>query len=148
MRRPASPPFARTSGSTRSTGMGVQLRCAARGAPDMTATSSGLLRVLCVLAVGAATDAALASTNDQFASQVRAHRNTMVHSESAVGEAALLCTNLPPSRAMDEPRCVAWRLHLRALSDKERTEICDGPALSTITHIRRCFLGGLAGSAA
>ena len=114
----------------------------------MIAISSGLLRVLCSLTVCAAANSALASTNDQFASQVRAHRHTMAHSESAVGEAALLCTSLPTSRAMDEPRCVAWRLHLRALSDKERTETCDRPELSPITHIGRCFLGGLADSAA
>jgi hypothetical protein len=114
----------------------------------MTATSSGLLRVVCLLAVCAAADSASANTNDAFASQVRAHRNAMVHSESAVGEAALLCTNLPSSRAMNEPRCVAWRLHLRALSDRERNEACDTTELPAISHIGRCFLGGLADSAA
>ena len=114
----------------------------------MTTTSSGLPRVLCLLAVSAAANSAFANTNDQFASQVRAHRNTMAQNESAVGEAAVLCSSLPPSRAMDEPKCVAWRLHLRALSDKQRTEACDSPEWTTIVHIRRCFLGGLAGSAA
>ena len=114
----------------------------------MAATSSGLLRALSLSALCAVANSAFATTNDAFASQVRVHRNAMAHSESAVTEAALLCTNLPPSRTMDEPRCVAWRLHLRALSDKERTETCDTAELPAISHIRRCFLGGLAGSAA
>jgi hypothetical protein len=108
----------------------------------------GLLRVLCLSAVCVAANSAFASTNEQFASQVRAHRHAMAHSEAAVGEAAVLCTGLAPGRAMDTPVCVAWRLHLRALSDKERTEACDAPESTAITHIRRCFLGGLAGSAA
>jgi hypothetical protein len=95
-----------------------------------------------------AASSAVANTNQQFAAQVRAHRSAMAHSQSAVGEAAQLCTALPPSRAMDEPKCVAWRLHVRALSDKDRTEVCDTSELSGISHFRRCFLGGLTGSAA
>jgi len=94
-----------------------------------------------------AAGAAFASTNPQFAAQVRAHRSEMAHNPSAVGEAARLCATLPPSRALDEPRCVAWRLHVRALSDKERTENCDSDERSAIGHIARCVLGGLAGSA-
>lgn len=114
----------------------------------MVATSSGLLRVLYASALCMAANSAFANTNEQFAAQVRAHRSAMAHNESAVGEAAQLCAPLPPSRAMDEPKCVAWRLHIRALSDKRRTETCDTSELPAISHIRRCFLAGLTDSAA
>jgi hypothetical protein len=114
----------------------------------MVATSSGLLRVLYALALCMAAHSTFANTNHEFASQVRAHRNAMMHNEAAVGSAAQLCAALAPSRAMDEPRCVAWRLHMRALSDKERTNACDTGEMSAVSSIRRCFLGGLSGSAA
>jgi len=114
----------------------------------MGSTSSGLLRVLYASAFCMAAGSAIANTNPQFAAQVRAHRSAMAHDESAVGQAAQLCASPPPSRAIDEPRCVAWRLHMRALSDKERTESCDTSELSAIGHIKRCLLGGLTGSAA
>jgi hypothetical protein len=114
----------------------------------MVATSSGLLRVLVALALCTAAGSTLANTNPEFAIQLRAHRIAMMHSEAAVVEAAVHCTALPPSRAMDEPRCVAWRLHLRALADRQREETCDSAEMSAISSIRRCFLGGLAGSAA
>jgi hypothetical protein len=114
----------------------------------MVAPSSGLLRVLIASAFCMAASSAFANTNEQFSAQVRAHRSAMTHDESAVGQAARHCTALAPNRAMDEPQCVAWRLHMRALSDKERTETCDTSELSAITLIRRCFLGSLTGSAA
>ena len=114
----------------------------------MVATWSGLLRVLYASALCMAASSALANTSQQFAAQVRAHLSAMAHNESAVGDAAQLCVVLPPSRAMDEPKCVAWHLHLRALSDKERTQSCDASELSAVSHIRRCFLGALAGTAA
>jgi hypothetical protein len=114
----------------------------------MVATSSGLLRVLYALALCMAANSTFANTSQDFAVQVRGHRNAMMHNEVAVGDAARLCTTLPASRAMDDPRCVAWRLHIRALSDKERTETCDIGETSAIRSIRRCFLDGLAGSAA
>ena len=114
----------------------------------MAATLSESMRILCASAFCMAATSAFANTNQQFAAQVRAHRSEMAHNESAVAEAAVLCTDLPPSRAMEEPRCVAWRLHVRALSDKARTETCGAGEASAITHITRCLLGGLAGSAA
>src|SRR5262245_54463200 len=114
----------------------------------MVATSSRWLRTLCATALCMAAHAAWANTNEQFAAQVRAHRQTMAQNPSAVGEAALQCTQLAPHRAMDEPRCVAWRLHVRALSEKQRAETCDTAELSAINHLRRCLLGGLPGSAA
>ena len=95
-----------------------------------------------------AVTSAFANTNQQFADQVQSFRHEMAHNDSAVVEAALLCANLAATRAMDEPKCVAWRLHVRALSDKARTETCGGGGLSAIGHIQRCVLGGLAGSAA
>jgi hypothetical protein len=114
----------------------------------MAATLSGLLRVLCASAFCLAATSAFANTNQEFAAQLRAHRSEMAHNESAVAEAARLCTGLPPSRAIEEPKCVAWSLHLRALSEKKRTETCAAGDSSAITHITRCLLGGLAGSAA
>ena len=114
----------------------------------MVATSTGLRRALYASALCMAANSALASTHQQFSDQVRVHRSAMAQSESAVGEAAQLCIALSPSRAMDEPRCVALRLHLRALSDRKRAQACDTSELSAITHITRCFLGGLPDSAA
>jgi len=114
----------------------------------MVATNSPVLRVLMVLALGMAAQSAFASTNEQFAAQVRAHRAAMAHDQSAVKDAAALCAGLPPARAMDEPKCVAWHLHVRGLSDKERSDTCDTHGLPAISHIRRCLLDGLAGSAA
>ncbi len=114
----------------------------------MVATSSGLLRALYASALCMAANSAFASTNQQFSDQVRVHRSAMAQSESAVGVATRLCGALSPSRAMDEPKCVAWRLHMRALSDRKRAETCDTSELSAITHIRRCLLGGLPDSAA
>jgi hypothetical protein len=114
----------------------------------MVATSLGLIRIVYASALCVAASAAVANTNPQFSAQVRGHRSTMAQSESAVGEATRLCATLSASRAMDEPRCVALRLHLRTLSDRKRTETCDTSELSAIAHIRRCFLGGLPDSAA
>jgi hypothetical protein len=114
----------------------------------MLATSSGLPRVLYASVICMASNAALANTNQEFAAQVRAHRGAMAHNASAVGEAARLCAGLPAGRAMDEPKCVAWRLHMRALSEKERAETCDTGELSALGHIRRCLLGGLTDTAA
>ena len=114
----------------------------------MVAAKSEALRVLVAAACWAAGHSAVASTNEQFAAQVRAHRIAMAQDPSAVRDAAAWCAGLPPGRAMDDPRCVAWHLHVRAQSDQERSDACETGGLPAISHIRRCLLDGLAGSAA
>ena len=113
----------------------------------MLATFPKLLPVVYAAVLCVAGTSAFANSSPQFAAQVRAHRAEMARSPSVVAEAALLCTSLPPDREMQEPTCVAFRLHLRALAAKDRQESCD-TGHSTIPHIARCLLGGLAGSAA
>lgn len=113
----------------------------------MLATLPRLLRVVPAAVLCMAATSAFANANPQFAAQVRAHRADMARNESVVAQAALLCTSLPPDREMQEPKCVAFRLHMRALSAKDRQESCE-TADSSIPHIARCLLGGLAGSAA
>jgi hypothetical protein len=111
----------------------------------MLAPSSALSRFLFASALCVAGGAAFASTNEQFASQVQAHRSAMARSESVVTDTARFCSGLPTARAMDEAKCVAWRLHVR---DKERTNACENTELLDMSQLRRCLLGGLAGSAA
>jgi len=106
-----------------------------------------LLRVLQAAVLSMAATSAFANSSQDFGAQVRTHRAEMARNTSAVTEAAVLCTNLPLGHEMREPKCVALRLHMRALAAKDRHESCD-IGDTTITHIARCVLGGLPGSAA
>ena len=105
------------------------------------------LRVLLAAVLCMAAASAFANANQEFAAEVRAQRAEMARNESVVAQAALLCADLPSSREMEEPRCVAFRLHMRALAARDRHDLC-GTGNSTIGRMARCLLGGLAGSAA
>jgi hypothetical protein len=113
----------------------------------MLATLPRLLRVVYAAVLCMAGTSVFANASPQFAAQVRAHRADMARNASVVAETAQLCTSLPSDREMQEPKCVALRLHMRALAAKHRQESCD-TGDSTIPHIARCLLGGLTGSAA
>lgn len=113
----------------------------------MLATSPRVLRVVSAAVLCVAATSAFANASPEFATQVRAHRADMARSELVVAQAARLCSALSSDREMQEPRCVALRLHMRALATKDRHESCE-MGDSSITHIARCLLGGLAGSAA
>lgn len=112
----------------------------------MFATSPRSLRVLLAAVLCMAASSAFANANQEFAAELRAHRADMARSESAVAQAAELCAALPSNREMDEPRCVALLLHLRALAARDRHDLCS--TSDSITRMARCLLGGLAGSAA
>ncbi|MEP6873623.1 MAG: hypothetical protein ABI887_04615 [Burkholderiales bacterium] len=73
-----------------------------------------LKTLLAIGLLGSATQVAFAITNEEFSNQVRALRARMVAEPSVVGEAALLCAYLPDHRAIEEPKCIALRGHLRA----------------------------------
>jgi len=113
----------------------------------MLASLPRLLRVVPVAVLCVATASAFATSSRDFAAQVDAHRAEMARNGAVVAQTALLCGNLPSDRAMEEPKCVALHLHMRALAAKERHGSC-GAGDSTITQVARCLLGGLAGSAA
>lgn len=100
--------------------------------------------LLCAAAIGSG--AAMASTNPQFSAQVQAHREALARSAAVAADTARLCAGLDARLAMDEPRCVAWRLHQRSRSD--RAAACEADEGPFVTRIARCLLHGLAGSAA
>lgn len=90
-----------------------------------------------------------ASTGTPFSAQVQAHRDAMARSEAVANRAARECARLGAGPAMDDARCVAWRLHQRQRADRARAEACAGatepPAIALVA---RCVLGGLTDSAA
>lgn len=81
-------------------------------------------------------------SNQDFAAQVRAWRGQLAASESALGQVALLCNNLPAHRAVEEPQCVALRLHLRAQAP---TQALPGAAGETLSGCARSALSGMLG---
>jgi hypothetical protein len=113
----------------------------------MLAASPMSVRVILAVVLCMAAVSAFANANQEFAAEVRAHRAEMAHNESVVAQAAQLCASLPANREMEEPRCVAVRLHLRALAARDRHDLCETGSY-TIGRMARCLLGGLAGSAA
>ncbi len=80
-----------------------------------------LLKLLSGQLIGAAPCLpAAALTNPEFAAEVRTWRAQMTADAAVVGEVALLCAYLPEHRAVEEPRCVALRGHLRSQAVKAR----------------------------
>jgi hypothetical protein len=100
-------------------------------------------------AVGSA--GAVPLSNQEFSAQVRAWRGQLAAAESVVGQAALLCTNLPAHRAVEEPQCVALRLHLRAQRQAQAPgqstpQPRPGVAVETLSGCARSALSGVLGS--
>jgi hypothetical protein len=89
---------------------------------------------------------AVPMSNQDFAAQVRAWRGQMAASESVLGQAALLCTNLPSHRAVEEPQCVALRLHLRSRAQAQaQVQGAPGAGAETLSGCARSALSGMLG---
>lgn len=111
--------------------------------------SSGVRPLLLAAALWWIGPLAWASAGSQFSSQVQAHLDAMARSEVVAGQTARLCAGLDAGPAMNDARCVAWRLHQRQRADRSRAAACEaGGEGSAFAYLARCVLGGLTDSAA